>query len=156
MNEELESENEATTAERPAETKPKKRKWIFKTFLSLVILVCGIVIGVVGSVLVIQYKIRNFQFQPEFATNKIMTRLSSKYDLTDSQTTAIQKIVAEHFNEVEGFGQEFQSGIEQSMDSVVEKISSEMTEQQAKDWREKISSIRSRFFPQQPFREPIE
>ncbi len=134
----------------------RKSRWLMKLFLSLVILLCGIVIGVVVTLSFIRHTFNSFQFQPEVATQRVMARFNSKYDLTQQQQNNLEKIVRDHFETLEKIGQEVHPRIHTQMDEFGEKIAEELNDEQRADWKKRFKYLRENFLPREPFRQPRE
>ena len=155
MNELNPTDNTMDTS--PAKIEPAtsgKSRWVMKLLLSLVILLCGIVIGVVITLGFIRQTFNHFQFQPEVATTRVMARFNSKYDLTEQQQNKLKKIVREHFETLEKIGQEVHPRIRSQMDQFGEKVAAELNEEQRADWKKRFSYLRKNFLPREPFRQP--
>lgn len=131
-----------------------RARLLVRLLLSLVILLCGIVIGVLITLSFIRHSVTNFQFQPEIATDRVMARFNSKYDLTKEQQAKIRKIVRDHFDTLEKIGQEVHPKVRSLTDQFGEKVAAELNEQQRADWRKRFKYLRDNFLPQEPFRQP--
>ncbi len=131
-----------------------RSRLLTRLLLSLVILMCGVVIGVLVTLSFIRYSVTNFQFRPEIATERAMARFNSKYDLTEEQQARIRKIVRDHFDTLEEIGQEVHPKVRALTDEFSEKVAAELNEQQRADWRKRFKYLRDNFLPHEPFRQP--
>jgi len=148
-----------TTDTSPTKIEPVSRcksRWLMKLILSLVILLCGVVIGVVITLGFIRHTFNSFQFQPEVATQRVMARFNSKYDLTQDQQDKLENIVYDHFETLEKIGQEVHPRIRSQMDQFGEKVAAELNEKQRADWKKRFKYLRENFLPREPFRQPQE
>ncbi len=148
-NPDLKTEEKSATS---LSTRSCRNGWRMKLFFSLIILLCGMVIGVVATLGFIRYTFNNFQFKPEIATQRVMARFNSKYDLTKQQQEKIEMIVREHFNQLEQIGMEVHPRIRSQMDQFGEKIAKELNDEQRADWLKRFQFLRENFLPREPFR----
>jgi Spy/CpxP family protein refolding chaperone len=133
----------------PASAPPRSRVWR-EVLLGLVILLCGIIIGAGGTVLVGRgILLGRGPGQPDRTSREIARHMSERLDLTPDQQKQVRDIVRTHMvriNEVRNRGRQ---EAEQELDLMRDDVAKVLTPEQAQAWRTEFERMR-RFAPRRP------
>lgn len=127
---------------------PKKRRWR-AFFLGVVILVCGMVIGAGGTVVVMKHIILHAIQHPEEAPQRITDRVRGRLDLTEAQATKVKAILAERQKKIQALRRQVQPEVEKELEKAKEDVAAVLNPDQAKKWRERFDHLRI-WFPALP------
>jgi len=150
------SENpEATQPETPppaAPPTPPKRRFPFwrQALLGFIILLCGIMIGAGGTVLVgRRVMLRASTRQPAQVRDAIVRRMSRRLHLTPTQQTQVREIVGRHLDRLNEIRGDSRRQVQQEMDSLRDEVSQVLTPDQARAWQAQFDRMRH-FAPPPP------
>ncbi len=127
---------------------PKKRRWR-SFFLGVVILLCGMVIGAGGTVVVMKHIILRAIQHPEEAPQRITDRVRNKLDLTEDQAAKVKAILTERQNKIQALRRQVQPEVEKELEKAKEDVAAVLKPDQAEKWRERFDHLRI-WFPALP------
>jgi len=129
---------EAAEAQAPAPPKPKSRGWV-QVLLGIAILLCGMLIGAGGAVLVGRGLILRQSTQ---VSGAIVRHMSRRLNLTPQQERDVRRIVREHMEQVDQIRNQGRRDIEEELDAMRDEVADVLTPQQAQAWRRQFERVR--------------
>jgi hypothetical protein len=130
----------------PAPAQARSRVWP-EVLLGLVILLCGIVIGAGGTVLV--GRIFLVPGQPDRTSREIARHMSQRLDLTPDQQRQVRQIVRRHIERVTQIRESGRQEAEKELALMRDDVAKVLTPEQAQAWRTEFERMR-RFAPHGP------
>lgn len=123
---------------------PRKRD-VIPFVLAAVILLCGVVIGMGGTILFLRYQALNIIQHPEELPDRITNLVQNHYSLDKAQTEEVRVILNEHLRELEKLRQDTRPIIDTHLDAVRDKIAVVMGEERGEDWRRDFEHLRGKW-----------
>lgn len=124
----------------PQTVKPKRR-WIRQLTYSLIILLCGFVIGSAFTLNFVWKRfVEGFQ-RPEEISGRVLNRMKWTLELTDEQEKQISEIFREHEQKIRDLRMEYQPLIHAEMDNLKNEIDDVLTPEQAEKWGERFRGM---------------
>jgi hypothetical protein len=128
---------------------PRRKRWR-GVLLGVVILVCGIVIGAGGTVIVVHRALSHAIHHPEEASERASQRLRRKLDLTEEQTARVKSIIAARQQKIQALRRQWQPLVEDELLGLREDVAAVLEPEKAKRWRERFNGLRDRWIPRLP------
>jgi hypothetical protein len=125
---------------------PRRKRWR-SVLLGIVILLCGVVIGAGGAVIVIRHVVLHAIQHPEEAPQRITNRVRRMLDLSEHQAAEVKKILTERQKAIVGLRRQIQPQVEKELEKVKEDVAAVLKPEQAKKWRERFDRLRIWFPP---------
>jgi uncharacterized membrane protein len=130
----------------PAPAPPRSRVWP-EVLLGLVILLCGIIIGAGGTVLV--GRVFLVPGQPDRTSREIARHVSQRLDLSPDQQKQVRQIVRQHIERVNQIRESGRQEAEKELALMRDDVAKVLTPEQAQAWRTEFERVR-RFAPHGP------
>jgi Spy/CpxP family protein refolding chaperone len=110
--------------------------------LGLVILGSGIVIGSVGTLVVVKRGIADAVQHPERIPERTVDRMARRYDLTDEQRAKVEAILTTRLQRMAQIRRRIRPHVDAQLDSLREDVAEVLSEKQAAQWREDFKRLR--------------
>jgi hypothetical protein len=127
---------------------PKRKRWR-AFFLGIMILLCGMVIGAGGTVVVMKRIILHAIQHPEEAPQRITDRVRNKLDLTEDQAAKVKAILTERQKKIQALRRQVQPEVQKELEKAKEDVAAVLKPDQAEKWRERFDHLRI-WFPALP------
>lgn len=155
---------QARPQEQPGGGRRAKRRWprwLAMVLLGLVILGSGIVIGSVGTLVVVRRGIIRAIKHPEEIPERTIRRMARRYDLSEQQQAEVREILRRRLHRIAAIRQRLRPHLDAELDSLREEVAQVLTEEQEQQWREDFSRLRDAvqvpmYAPHAPPEEPAE
>ena len=121
-----------------------RRPWMRSLLLGLVILICGIVIGVVSTAIFL-HPSSDHGRRGDHLPQSIAERMQTKYGLTDDQRQRLQTIFDEHIKKLSAIRTEIQPRMDAEQEALRQSVEPVLTPDQAKRWREEYEKMRKQW-----------
>jgi len=141
---EPEAAGQETSAAPPA--KRRSRVWP-QVLLGIAILVCGMLIGAGGTIVLGRRILVPGARQPAQLSGAIAKGMARRLNLTPEQERETRRIVREHMERVNELRDQGRRDIQQELDAMRDEVAEVLTPQQAQAWKRQFEHIR-RFAPQ--------
>lgn len=142
MNDERSESPRPDAPPRPA-VPPPCRHWR-SILLALGILLCGVVMGSAGTVIVIQRVVRHVAENPEEARERFADRMRERLDLTDAQTVQVRRIFKQRVANLIAIREEVRPRVLEQVDGLRDDVSAVLDEAQQATWRNHFQRVRKR------------
>lgn len=110
--------------------------------LGVVILGSGIVIGSVGTLMVVRKAMVRAVEHPEQMPERATNRMARRYDLTERQQTEVEAILRERLQRMARIRHQMRPRLDAELDSLREEVAGVLTDEQAAAWREDMGRLR--------------
>lgn len=124
----------------------RHRRWWRTILLGSLILVCGIVIGVGGTILAGRHIMMRFMHHPENLPGRITARIQRTLRLSEDQTQKVGVIVARHAKVIQKLRQEIHPRVTEQLDQLREEVAAELNPRQQAEWRKRFTWLQG-FLP---------
>ncbi|MBX7258214.1 MAG: hypothetical protein K1Y02_17765 [Candidatus Hydrogenedentes bacterium] len=133
------------------------RAWVRSLLFSLMILVCGAVIGSVGTAFVMQDRDdRPPRHRPENMAQYIADDMEQKYGLNPEQKQKIFAVMEEHSKQLAAIRAEVAPRVEAEFEAVRKSVETILTPEQAKAWVVEYEKMRGKWRPRGDAQAPKE
>lgn len=129
---------------------PRRQRWR-SVLLGIVILLCGVLIGAGGAVIVIRHVVLHAIQHPEEAPQRITNRVRRMLDLSEHQAAEVKKILTERQKVILGLRRQIQPEVEKELEKAKEDVAAILKPEQAKKWRKRFDRLRIWFPALAPF-----
>ncbi len=110
--------------------------------LGLVILGSGIVVGSVGTLIVVRRGIVEAVQQPEQIPERTAERMARRYDLSDRQRAEVNAILRQRLQRMAAIRQRLRPHLDAELDSLREDVAEVLTDEQETEWRADFNRLR--------------
>jgi septal ring factor EnvC (AmiA/AmiB activator) len=131
----------ATTARRTG------RHWTWSVLIGAAILVCGIIIGVCLTLIVVRNRVIELIQHPEKRTEAMVARLDRALDLRDEQRAEIRDILQRHRSEFNEIRREVGPRVKNQIEALDRDISEVLTDEQRQKWDRYLKRLRRLWTP---------
>jgi hypothetical protein len=128
---------------------PRRRPWR-SLLLGLIILLCGILIGTGGTVIVLQKVVLYAIHHPEEVPNRVAERMRNKLGLSDEQTKKVKAILAERQRAFLALRRAARPKVEQELERLREEVATILDKNQARKWRKRFDALTRQWMPPPP------
>jgi len=122
-----------------------RRAWVRSLLFSMMILVCGAVIGGVATALFMQQNEPRFGRRPENMAQYIADDMERKYSLTPEQKEKILAVFEEHSKKLGEIRAEVAPRVEAEFEAVRKSVETILTPEQAAAWSKEYEKMRSKW-----------
>jgi hypothetical protein len=126
---------------------PPARRRIPVYVQSLLYLLCGLIIGAGGAVLVIRGAVHRMVAEPELLPARMLQRMESQLDLDETQRAAIEGIVAKRIAAFRAIRDRMRPEIQSEIDGLRNDVSAVLNPDQRETWETRFDAIRARWQP---------
>lgn len=134
--------------ERELLTAAPSRAWVRSLVFSLMILVCGAVIGSVGTALFLQKHDRpRTSHRPENMAQFIADEMERKYELNPEQKQKVLSVMEEHSRKLAAIRAEVAPRVDSEFEEVRKSVETILTPEQAKAWSVEYEKMRGKWRP---------
>ncbi len=127
-----------------------RRRWLRPIIFSLIILICGMVIGSGMTLHILWRGFKSTISQPSAMAERITKKMQRRLDLTDEQTQAVREILNRHKQEFLDLHQEVRPRVRTILKSIRLEVSEVLTPEQAQKWQEYYDKRLKRWHPPLP------
>lgn len=124
------------------------RAWVRSLLFSMMILVCGAVIGSVGTAFYMKDRdVPRPSHRPENMAQHIADDMERKYGLTSEQKQKVLSVMEEHSKKLAEIRAEVAPRIEAEFDEVRKSVETVLTPEQAQAWVPEYEKMRRKWRP---------
>ncbi|MFA6242842.1 MAG: hypothetical protein WC655_18025 [Candidatus Hydrogenedentales bacterium] len=124
-----------------------RRAWVRSLLFSMMILVCGAVIGSVSTALYMQDREPRFGHRPENMAQYIADEMEHKYGLTPEQKQKVLGVFEEHSKKLAEIRAEVGPRVEAEFEAVRKSVEPILTPEQAEAWSKEYERMRHKWRP---------
>ncbi|MCE9547732.1 MAG: hypothetical protein K8T25_19855 [Planctomycetia bacterium] len=132
---------------------PQRRRWWKPVLLLLVGFICGGVVGIGGTLKVIDNRVQEAIHHPERMPERLAARLTSRLSLSPKQRAEVLAILQTRQRQMLSIRHRVQPEVETVLDGVEGDISAILDPKQREKWLHDIHYLRDRFTPPMPGKE---
>jgi len=133
---------ESTPAPRPGSS-ARRRAWRSR-LAALAILLAGIVIGSVGTMLLIRRAVLRHQRRPELIVTRATRHLRRSLRLTEPQEQKVEAIVSERIEAIRKIRDDALPRVGEQFQLLEREIAAELNEEQREKWRRQVARLERR------------
>lgn len=110
-------------------------------------LLCGLIIGAGMTAFLMDNSMHEFLTNPGQLPDRLLHRMEQRLDLTDAQRREAERIIALHFETLDGLRREVQPEIQATLDALRDDVSRILDPDQRGTWEENFERIRQKWQP---------
>jgi len=122
----------------------ERNKLLTKVLCGLIILVSGIVIGAGITIMLVKQRVIWIN-KPHKDVNEITQMIRNKYELDESQTSRVQQLINDAFQQKKQYDDEEDQRREAGAQKMIVEMNSIMTPEQFKRWNNDFQKMREKF-----------
>jgi hypothetical protein len=124
-----------------------RRRWGWTILLAIVIFVSGILVGGGLTFKVITSGLKKSFQHPAVLADFITHRMKKQLDLTEEQAVEVRRIILEQQKEFQSLRRQVRPQIEAQMEKTQREITSVLTPEQARKWKNRFSRFLRYWLP---------
>lgn len=137
---------DASPAEQTLPTRRRRAFWRH-LILSIVILVCGMMIGSALTARVLWTRVTDMIQHPEHVPDRIAYHIKIFLGLNDEQVKEVKEVIVVHQRRVNGLRRVLYPQMQTELDTLRDDIAAALTPEQAQRWTKHFERLRARWWP---------
>jgi hypothetical protein len=131
-----------------ASVRPRRRRhWLWSVLIGAAILICGIIIGVCLTLVVVRNRVIDLIQHPRKRTAAMVRRLDGALNLSEQQRKEVRAVLERHRAEFERIRRDVHPRIRTQIESLDHDISAVLDEEQKRKWERYLTRLRRLWLP---------